>query len=73
MFKWFKKPEQGTVKLTFIALDEEDNPSEDIAIVPYDTEYNEDNIRAKFRNYLRITKNHLVVEITITERIINDK
>jgi hypothetical protein len=54
-------------------LDEEDNPYEDIAIVPYDTEYNEDNIRAKFRNYLRITKNHLVVEITITERIINDK
>jgi hypothetical protein len=66
--KIFNKPESGKVKLKFIALDEEDNPYEDVAIVPYSDGYDEAVIQAKFRNFMRLRK-HLVVEIVIEEKL----
>jgi hypothetical protein len=66
--KLFKEPEQGMVKLSFIALDEEDVPYEDVATMPYHDEYIQRDIEAKFRNFMLLRK-HLVVEITILEVI----
>jgi hypothetical protein len=66
--KMFKEPEQGMVKLSFIALDEEDVPYEDVATVPYHDEYIQKDVEAKFRNFMRLRK-HLVVEITVLEVI----
>jgi hypothetical protein len=64
--KMFKEPEQGTVKLSFIALDENDKPYEDVATMPYHDEYIQKDIEAKFRKFMLLRK-HLVVEITILE------
>ena len=64
----FKEPEQGMVKLSFIALDEEDVPYEDVATMPYHDEYIQRDIEAKFKNFMLLRK-HLVVEITILEVI----
>lgn len=64
--KMFKEPEQGTVKLSFIALDENDQPYEDVATMPYHDEYIQRDIEAKFRKFM-LLKKHLVVEITILE------
>lgn len=64
----FNKPESGKVKLKFIALDEEDNPYEDVAVVPYSDGYDPAVIQAKFRNFMRLRK-HLVVEIVIEEKL----
>lgn len=66
--KLFKAPEQGTVKFSFIALDEEDNPYEDIATVQYNDEYIQSDIEYKFKKFMLLRK-HLVVEITILEVI----
>jgi hypothetical protein len=66
----FKKPESGKVKLSFIALNEEDAPYEDVAIVPYSDGYDPAVIEAKFKNFMRLRK-HLVVEITIVEKMPN--
>ena len=62
----FKEPEQGTVKLSFIALNENDEPYEDVATMPYHDEYIQKDIEAKFRKFMLLRK-HLVVEITILE------
>lgn len=64
--KLFKEPEQGTVKLSFIALNEDDEPYEDVATMPYHDEYIQRDIEAKFRKFMLLRK-HLVVEITILE------
>jgi hypothetical protein len=64
----FKKPESGKVKLKFIALDENDQPYEEVATVPYHDGYDEAVIQAKFKNFMRLRK-HLVVEITIEEKM----
>jgi len=64
----FKEPEQGTVKLSFIALNENDEPYEDIATVPYHDEFDPKIVEAKFRKFMLLRK-HLVVEITILEVI----
>lgn len=64
--KLFKEPEQGVVKLSFIALDENDEPYEDVATMPYHDEYVQKDIEAKFRKFMLLRK-HLVVEITILE------
>ena len=64
--KMFQEPEQGTVKLSFIALNENDEPYEDVATVPYHDEYIQKDVEAKFRNFMRLRK-HLVVEITVLE------
>lgn len=66
--KLFKKPESGKVKLKFIALDEDDAPYEDVAVVPYSDGYDPAVIEAKFKNFMRLRK-HLVVEITIVEKL----
>ena len=64
--KIFKAPEQGTVKLSFIALNELDEPYEDVATVPYHDEFDPKIVEAKFRKFMLLRK-HLVVEITILE------
>jgi hypothetical protein len=64
--KLFKEPEQGTVKLNFIALDEFGEPYEDVASVPYHEEYIQKDIEAKFKNFMHYRK-HKVLEITILE------
>jgi hypothetical protein len=64
--KMFKEPEQGTVKLSFIALNEEDEPYEDVATMPYHDEYIQKDIEAKFKKFMLLRK-HLVVEVTILE------
>ena len=62
----FKAPEHGMVKLGFIALDENDEPYEDVATVPYHEEFIQKDIEAKFRKFMLLRK-HLVVEIVILE------
>ena len=62
--KLFKEPEQGLVTLSFIALDETDTPYEDVATVPYNDEYIQSEVEAKFKKFMLLRK-HLVVEITI--------
>ena len=64
--KLFKEPEQGMVKLSFIALNENDEPYEDVATVPYHDEFNQKEVEAKFRKFMLLRK-HLVVEVTILE------
>jgi hypothetical protein len=64
--KLFKEPEQGTVKLSFIALDELGEPYEDVATVPYHEEYIQKDVEAKFKNFMHYRK-HKVLEITILE------
>jgi hypothetical protein len=62
----FKEPEKGFVKLSFIALNELDEPYEDVATVPYHDEFIQRDIEAKFRKFMLLRK-HLVVEITVLE------
>ncbi len=62
--KLFKEPEQGIVTLKFIALNENDEPYEDVATVPYHDEYIQSEIESKFKKFMLLRK-HLVVEITI--------
>lgn len=64
LVKLFKDPEQGIVTLKFIALDENDEPYEDMATVPYHDEYVQEVIEAKFKKFMLLRK-HLVVEITV--------
>jgi len=64
--KMFREPEQGTVKLSFIALNENDEPYEDVATVPYHDEYIQQDVEAKFKKFMLLRK-HLVVEITVLE------
>jgi hypothetical protein len=64
--KMFKQPEQGTVKLGFIALNENDEPYEDIATVPYHDEFDPKIVESKFRKFMLLRK-HLVLEITVLE------
>ena len=62
----FKQPEQGTVKLSFIALNENDEPYEDIATVPYHDEFDPKIVESKFRKFM-LLRRHLVLEITVLE------
>ena len=62
----FKEPEQGTVKLSFIALNENDEPYEEVATVPYHDEFDPKIVEAKFRKFMLLRK-HLVMEITVLE------
>jgi hypothetical protein len=66
LVKMFKEPEQGMVKLSFIALNEDDDPYEDVATVPYHNEFNQKDVEAKFKKFMLLRK-HLVVEITVLE------
>jgi len=79
MFKWIKDAfTEGVVKIKYLAYDdsvpeEEIEPYEDIATLEYEGEYNEFAMKLKLRKFVRLTKNHLVVEMTIVERIENGK
>jgi hypothetical protein len=64
--KLFKEPEQGMVKLSFIALNENDEPYEDVATVPYHDEFDAKIVESKFRKFMLLRK-HLVLEVTILE------
>ncbi len=60
----FKEPEQGIVNLSFIALNEFDEPYEDFATVPYHDEFDPKIVESKFRKFMLLRK-HLVLEITV--------
>jgi hypothetical protein len=64
----FREPEQGTVKLSFIALDENDEPYEDVATVPYHDEFDPKIVESKFRKFM-LLRRHLVLEITVLDVI----
>ena len=66
--KIFKQPEQGTVKFSFIALDENDESYEDIATIPYHDEFDPKITESKFRKFM-LLRRHLVLEITVLEVI----
>jgi hypothetical protein len=66
--KLFKEPEQGMVNLSFIALNENDEPYEDFATVPYHDEFDPKIVESKFRKFMLLRK-HLVLEITVLKVI----
>ena len=66
--KLFQEPESGTVKFSFIALDEKDVPYEDVATMPWQDEFVAASIESKFRSFMLLRK-HLVLEITVLEVI----
>lgn len=79
MFKWIKDAfTEGVVKIKYIAYDdsvpsEDIEPYEDVATLEYEGEYNEFTMKTKLRKFIRLTKNHLVVEMTVIERHENGK
>jgi hypothetical protein len=79
MLKWIKDLYiKGEAKIKFIAYDdsvssEEIEPYEEVAVIPYEGEYDEFVIKMKLRKFIRVTKNHLVVEMIVIERIENGK
>lgn len=77
MFKWLKDTfTKGEVKIQFIAYDdsiEEIKPYEDVASIPYEGEYDEFMCKRKLAKFIRMTKDHLVVEMTVIERTENGK
>jgi hypothetical protein len=64
--KMFKEPEQGMVKMSFIALNENDEPYEDVATVPYHDDFDPKIVESKFRKFM-LLRRHLVLEITVLE------
>jgi hypothetical protein len=64
--KLFREPEHGTVRFSFVALNENDKPYEDIATVPYHDEFDPKIVESKFRKFMLLRK-HLVLEITVLE------
>ena len=77
MFKWIKDTfTKGEVKIQFIAYDdsvEEIEPYEDVATIPYEGEYDEFTCKRKLGKFIRLTKNHLVVDMKVIERTENGK
>jgi hypothetical protein len=79
MFKWIKNAfTEGSVKIKYIAYDdsvsiEEIQPYEDVATLEYEGEYDEFVMKMKLRKFVRVTKNHLVAQMTIIERYENGK
>jgi hypothetical protein len=64
--KMFREPEHGTVRFSFIALNENDEPYEEVATMPYHDEFDPKIVEAKFRSFMLLRK-HLVLEITVLE------
>ena len=62
--KLFKEPEHGMVSMKFIALDENEEPYEDFATVPYHDEYVQEAVEAKFTKFMELRK-HKVLEIVV--------
>jgi len=52
--------------MSFIALNENDEPYEDIATVPYHDEFDPKIVESKFRKFM-LLRRHLVLEITVLE------
>jgi hypothetical protein len=79
MLSWIKSVLiKGEVKVKYIAYDdrvpiEQIEPYEDIATIPYEGEYDDFMIKMKLRKFLRVTKDHLVAEMTVIERTENGK
>ena len=79
MFNWIKDiMTEGTVKIKYLAYDdsvpeEEIEPYEDVATMEYEGKYDEFTMKLKLRKFVRVTKNHLVVEMTVIERYENGK
>lgn len=79
MFNWIKDiMTEGTVKIKYLAYDdsvpeEEIEPYEDVATMEYEGKYDEFVMKLKLRKFVRVTKNHLVVEMTVIERYENGK
>ena len=69
---------EGTVKIKYLAYDdsvpeEKIEPYEDVATMEYEGKYDEFLMKLKLRKFVRVTKNHLVVEMTVVERYENGK
>ena len=79
MFQWLKDAlTKGVVKIKYLAYDdsvpeEEIEPYEDIATMEYEGRYDEFAMKSKLRKFVRLTKNHLVVEMNVVERVENNK
>lgn len=78
MFKWIKDAlTEGVVKIKYIAYDdsvlEEIQPYEEVATLEYKGEYDDFALKSKLRKFVRLTKNHLVVEMIVIERHENGK
>lgn len=79
MFQWLKDAlTEGVVKIKYLAYDdsvpeEEIEPYEDIATMEYEGRYDEFAMKSKLRKFVRLTKNHLVVEMNVVERVENGK
>ena len=79
MFKWIKNAlTEGVVKIKYIAYDDSVpeeliEPYEDVATMEYEGEYNEFTMKNKLRKFVRMTKDHLVVEMIVIERHENGK
>ena len=56
------------VNISFIALDENEEPYEDFATVPYHDEFDPKIVESKFRKFMLLRK-HLVLEITVLKVI----
>ena len=54
------------VKMSFIALNENDEPYEDVATVPYHDDFDPKIVESKFRKFM-LLRRHLVLEITVLE------
>lgn len=64
--KMFQETEHGTVRFSFIALNENDKPYEEVATMPYHDEFDSKIVESKFRSFMLLRK-HLVLEITVLE------
>lgn len=79
MFQWLQDAlTEGVVKIKYLAYDdsvppEEIEPYEDVATMEYKGRYDEFAMKAKLRKFVRATKDHLVVEMTVLERFENEK
>ena len=64
--KLFKQPEHGIVRFSFVALNENDKPYEDVATMPYHDEFDPKITESKFRKFM-LLRRHLVLEITVLD------
>lgn len=70
MFKkfadFFKTEKKGMTKIRFIALNENNEPYEEVAQVPWNIEFNEEIVKNKFKAFMRL-RGHDVIEISVLE------
>lgn len=79
MLGWVKDMfTEGVVKIKYIAYDDSVpeeliEPYEETATMEYEGRYDEFAMKSKLRKFVRLTKDHLVVEMTVIERYENGK